>query len=95
VKEALAGAAAGLLHADVLQVGVRQPGMRDQARCARAGAFELTLKPEAEVEVGELRLAVGAPRAVATVEVRVGRVDGAAHMVRRARHGHDPRAVGA
>ena len=66
--------------------------MRDEAGRARAGVLQLALKPQAEVEVRQLGLAVGAPWPVAAVKVRVRPVDGAAHVMGRAGHGHDPRA---
>ena len=74
-----------------LQVGVRQAGVGDQARRGRAGRGEALLQAEAEVEVRELRLAVGPPGPVPAVEVRVLGVDGAAHVVRGAGDGDDPR----
>jgi hypothetical protein len=44
-EEPLARAPASLLHADRLQLGVRQSRMRDQAGRARAGVLQLALKP--------------------------------------------------
>ena len=67
--------------------------MSDQARRRSAPRLEQPLQPDPEVEVGELRLAVGPPRAVVALEVRVAGVDGAAHVVGGARDADDPRGV--
>ena len=53
-----------LAHRPRLQVGVRQPRVRDQALRRDPGAGELLLQPQPEVEVGHLRLRVRRPRPV-------------------------------
>ena len=64
--------------------------MGDQAGGVHADPFELLLEAQAEVEVRELGLAVGLPRGVRAVQVRVGGVDRAPLVVRDARDRHHP-----
>jgi hypothetical protein len=68
--------------------------VRDQALRGDAGLLELLLQAEGEVEVGRLRLRVGAPRPVAALEVRIARVDGAAEEPGGAGDRDEPRPLG-
>ena len=76
-----------------LEVGVREPRMRDQA--GRGDARRLEAPLEADARSGSSRASTGRTPSTARSSPRDGdcRVDRPAHVVRRARHAHDARGL--
>ena len=64
--------------------------MGDEAPGRGAGGAEAGVESKAEMKVRQLGLAVGLPGAVAAVKMWILGVDGPAHVVGGARHGHHP-----
>src|SRR5918999_5493640 len=90
-KESLAPPTAGLAYAPRLQVGTREPWVRDQTLYRHSRQPKSPIQLEREVDVCKLGLSIGSPGLVAAFEVRVVRIKSRPDMPPGARDRDDAR----